>query len=274
MTEINRAGQNNSLGHIDTPQGHFRSQIDALTDAVRQLGGKAEIAESGSIVNDPLTAPYQLYVNPYIGNDTFVTGDYATADDGTFEQKMRRISLQRLECGYTEARPFKTINRAVIEAAIITSRDYLNLPGNLCGDLVSINIAPGVHTVINDPGIAYTSADFPTWADGYEPSASDLAKFNAVDGGVILPRGVSLCSIDLRKCNLRPNFVPGQPGDSTPWMRRTITRTVARSSASPERASFTGLPSLTNSITRRPTTCSTRSRSQDGTGPTPSTKRF
>ena len=216
MTEINRAGQNNSLGHIDTPQGHFRSQIDALTDAVRQLGGKAEIAESGSIVNSPLNAPYQLYVNPYIGNDTFVTGDYATADDGTFEQKMRRISLQRLECGYTEARPFKTINRAVIEAAIITSRDYLNLPGNLCGDLVSINIAPGVHTVINDPGIAYTSADFPTWADGYEPSASDLAKFNAVDGGVILPRGVSLCSIDLRKCNLRPNFVPGQPGDSTP----------------------------------------------------------
>jgi len=216
VTEINRAGENNSLGHIDTSQGHFRSQIDALTDAVRQLGGNAEIKESGSVVNDPLNAPYQLYVNPYIGSDTFVTGDYATADDGTFEQKMRRISLQRLECGYTEARPFKTINRAVIEAAIITSRDYLNLPGNLCGDLVSINIAPGVHTIVNDPGIAYTSADFPTWSDGYEPTVSDLAKFNAVDGGVILPRGVSLCSIDLRKCNLRPNYVPGQPGDSLP----------------------------------------------------------
>ena len=65
----------------------------------------------------------------------------------------RSISLQRLECGYTEARPFKTINRAVIEAAIITSRSYLDITPAPCGDLVSIVLAPGVHTVYNGLGL-------------------------------------------------------------------------------------------------------------------------
>jgi len=122
VTKITRAGQTGSLGDIDVPQSGFRAQVDALTDAVRQLGGSAEIASGSTLVNDPLSAQYVLYVNPQIGNDTFVSGDYSTTDDGTQSQKLRRISLQRLECGYTEARPFKTVNRAVIEAAIITSR--------------------------------------------------------------------------------------------------------------------------------------------------------
>ena len=76
-----------------------------MSDALRQLGGKAQIKSGSTVVNSPLSAPYILYVNSYTGDDTFVTGDYATADDNTFEQKMRRISNQRLECGYTEACP-------------------------------------------------------------------------------------------------------------------------------------------------------------------------
>ena len=122
MAKINKGDAANSLGHIDTSQGKFRKeQINALTDAVEQLGGNPEIAPGASTINDPLSAPYILYVNSYTGSDKFVTGDYATADDNTFAAKMRRISNQRLECGYTEARPFKTISRAVIEAGIITS---------------------------------------------------------------------------------------------------------------------------------------------------------
>ena len=135
MSELNRAGQQNSLGHIDTTQGDFRRQIDALTDTVRQLGGKPYVGPGNG--SDPLTAPFILYVNSYTGSDKFVSGDYSSTDDGTFESKMRRISLQRLECGYTEARPFKSLSRAVIEAGIITSRDYLNLNPAPCGDLVS-----------------------------------------------------------------------------------------------------------------------------------------
>ena len=210
MAEINRAGQDQSLGHLDTTQGEFREQIDALTDAVRQLGGKAEIVRGNTVINDPLSAPYVLYVNSYTGKDTFVAGDYASADDGTFEAKMRRISLQRLECGYTEARPFKTINRAIIEAGIITSRDYLNLPGNICGDLVSIVVMPGMHTALNGTGLADNATNFPAYGNTKEFTDAELQSFNPENSaGIILPRGCSLVSLDLRKCNIRPDFVPG-----------------------------------------------------------------
>ena len=94
MTEINRAGEPGSLGHIDSTQSEFRSQINALTDTVRQLGGNPEVGLSGT-GSDPLSAPYVLYVDAYIGSDKFVSGDYNSADDGTFASKMRRISLQR-----------------------------------------------------------------------------------------------------------------------------------------------------------------------------------
>lgn len=205
MTEIIRGGQAGSPDDINVSQGDYRAQLAAITDAVRQLGGNPKIAPGGTTVNDPLSAPYVLYVNSYTGKDTFVAGDYASADDGSFEQKMKRISLQRLECGYTEARPFRTVNRAIIEAGIITSRDYLTL-GNICGDLISIVLAPGTHTVLNDTGAASTSA----WSDGDVPTDSDLIAFNPqAKGGLILPRGCSLVSLDLRKCILRPNFVPG-----------------------------------------------------------------
>ena len=202
MTEIRKAGEPNSLGDIDVPQGEFRSQIDALTDAVRQLGGNPTIDPGSTVVNDPLSAPYILYVNSYTGSDKFVAGDYATADDGSFDQKMKRISNQRLECGYTEARPFRTINRAVIEAGIITSRDYLNL-GNICGDLVTIVVMSGMHGALNGPG-----SNVSTWSDGYEPKESDLEAFNSDDGGIVLPRGCSLVSLDLRKTNIYPTYVP------------------------------------------------------------------
>ena len=72
MTKIVRGGQAGSLDHIDSSQGSFRTQIAALTDAVRQLGGNAEIGSG--VINDPLNAPYVLYVNPATGDDTFAGG--------------------------------------------------------------------------------------------------------------------------------------------------------------------------------------------------------
>ena len=217
MTELNRAGQAGSLGHIDTTQGDFRQQIDALNDQVRQLAGNP------TTPGDPLSSPYVLYVDPYIGSDTFVADDYTTTDEGTFESKMRRISLQRLECGYTPSRPFRTINRAIIEAGIITSRSYLNLTNPVpCGDLVSIVLAPGITTVLNDPG----EADTPVWTDGFTPDDADLIKFNPTNvGGLILPRGCSLISLDLRKTNLRPNYVPAPDEEEPDYSnRRAIFR--------------------------------------------------
>ena len=112
-------------------------------------------------------------------------------------------------CGYTEARPFKTINRAVIEAGIITSKNYWDAPNIEDYQLVSIILAPGVHTALNGAGNdTINDANFPDWTSGDEPTDAELTTFNPAEGGIILPRGVSLCSLDLRKCTIRPSFVP------------------------------------------------------------------
>ena len=106
---------------------------------------------------------------------------------------------------HREARPFRTINRAVIEAGIITSRDYLNLSPAPCGDLVTIVVASGQHIVDNTMGEATT----PAWDVTTEPTAAQLRAFNPSDtSGVIIPRGCSVISLDLRKTILRPEFVP------------------------------------------------------------------
>lgn len=198
MAKIVRGGQTGSLDHINSSQATFRAQISALTDAVRQLGGNAEIG-SGAVTNDPLNAPYVLYVNPYTGTDTFVGGNYSTSGSAT-----QRIELQRLECGYSEARPFKTINRAIIEAGIITAKSFYESPLTN-NDLVSIVLAPGVYTIYNGTGAASVSE----WAATKSPTTDELTEFNTnTTGGVILPRGVSLCGLDLRKTIFRPHSLP------------------------------------------------------------------
>lgn len=198
MAKIVRGGQSGSVDNLNSSQGTFRTQIATLADAVRQLGGNAEVAP-GAVINDPLSAPYVLYVNSYTGKDTFVGGSYSTSGSAT-----ERIELQRLECGYTEARPFRTVNRAIIEAGIITSKSYYQNPlAN--ADLVSIVLMPGVSVLLNGNG----DAAVPEWESGKAPGAGELQAFNpTTTGGILLPRGVSLCGMDLRKTIFRPDAVP------------------------------------------------------------------
>ena len=206
MTKIIRAGQPGALDHIQAAQAIFRRQIAALTDAVRQLGGNAEIGP-GAVINDPLSAPYVLWVNFYTGSDTFVSGSYSTSGSAT-----ERIELQRLECGYTPSRPFKTLNRAIIEAGIITAKSYYQAPlGN--NDLVSIVLMPGATTVLNGNGAALVLE----WENGKEPSDAELQAFNpAATGGIILPRGCSVVAMssDLRKTIIRPESVPASADEA------------------------------------------------------------
>ena len=198
MAKIVRGGQSGAADHINSSQATFRAQISAITDALRQMGGNPEIG-SGALVNDPLSAPYVLYVNPYTGKDTFVGGSYSTSGTAT-----ERIELQRLECGYSEARPFRTINRAIIEAGIITAKSFYTQPLTST-DLVSIMLAPGACTLLNGTGAASVTE----WASNKNPTDAELQQFNPqATGGILLPRGVSLCSLDLRKTIFRPDVVP------------------------------------------------------------------
>lgn len=212
MARLNFAGVSGALDNINATQAEFRAQIATLNDLMRQVTGNANVAAGSGEMVDPLTAPFTLYVNPYTGSDTFAAGSYNTyeappgsTDEEIIEAKLKRLDKQRLTCGFSPNRPFKTINRAVIEAAIITSKNWYTITDPKAHlDCVSIILAPGVHTVYNDPGTGTPT----TWVDGYEPTPEDLIKYNPAGGGVLLPRGCSLCGPDLRKCTFRPSWVP------------------------------------------------------------------
>ena len=212
MASLELAGAAGALDNINATQAEFRAQIATLNDLMRQVAGVANVAAGSAQQIDPLTAPFTLYVNPYTGQDTFAGGSYNTyeappgsTDAEIIEAKLKRLDQQRLTCGFSPQRPFKTINRAVIEAAIITSKNWYTITDPKAHlDCVSIILAPGVHTVYNDPG----SGTPITWVDGYEPTPEELIKYNPTNGGILLPRGCSLCGPDLRKCTFRPTYVP------------------------------------------------------------------
>ena len=134
--------------------------------------------------------------------------------------------------GNSLTRPFKTIQRALIEAARFS---YQTGQNNDKIDNTTILVYPGTHYIDNRPGFSienisgsavYKKRTGPsTWSvdtiDQFSAStnydildpANDLYKFNSVNGGVILPRGTSIIGLDLRKTKIRPLFVPDPEND-------------------------------------------------------------
>jgi hypothetical protein len=135
--------------------------------------------------------------------------------------------------GNSLTRPFKTIQRALIEAARFS---YQNGRNNDKIDRTTILVYPGTHYIDNRPGYSITSSGgnalykkrtgATTWTsttlDEFGPNTNydildtnnDLYKFNSINGGVILPRGTSIIGYDLRKTKIRPLYVPN-PEDTT-----------------------------------------------------------
>jgi hypothetical protein len=123
--------------------------------------------------------------------------------------------------GTSAARPFKTLQRALIEAARFS---YLPGPNNDKFGNTTILLYPGEHIIDNRPGwIPITGSTFlkrdgTTSSDFYEfdlqtnfdinADNNILYKFNSVHGGVMVPRGTSIVGYDLRKTKIRPKYVP------------------------------------------------------------------
>jgi len=129
--------------------------------------------------------------------------------------------------GNSLTRPFKTIQRALIEAARFSYQQGRN---NDRIDRTTILVYPGTHYIDNRPGVSveningtavYKRRTGPnTWTTdtiselseftNYDilDAGNELYKFNSVTGGVILPRGTSIIGLDLRKTKIRPLFVP------------------------------------------------------------------
>jgi len=134
--------------------------------------------------------------------------------------------------GNSQTRPFKTIQRALIEAARFS---YQTGKNNDKIDKTTILAYPGTHYIDNRPGFTVTNnggnAEFKQRKNaGYEVTSltqfttetnfdvldpnNELYKYNSTEGGAIMPRGTSIIGLDLRKTKLRPLYVPDPQNDA------------------------------------------------------------
>ncbi len=122
--------------------------------------------------------------------------------------------------GNTPLTPFKTINRALLEASRYS---YVIGEQNDSFNFCTILLYPAEHLVDNRPGLVIDDTGSGFLRNG---SASSLSQFdlntvldltdpnnqlyllNSVYGGVIIPRGTSIVAQDLRKTVVRPLYVP------------------------------------------------------------------
>ena len=123
--------------------------------------------------------------------------------------------------GNSLTRPFKTIQRALIEASRFSYQRGLD---NDRFGQTTILLYPGDHVVDNRPGWIPTGSSTFKLRNG--TTSSDLAQFdlstnfdlstennalyklNSINGGVIIPRGTSIVGLDLRKTKIRPKYIP------------------------------------------------------------------
>jgi hypothetical protein len=129
--------------------------------------------------------------------------------------------------GNSLTRPFKTIQRALIESARFSYQRGLN---NDRFGKTTILLYPGDHVVDNRPGFipdgsnnfrlrnGSTTDDLPpldlTSDLSLDSPTNELYKLNSIHGGVILPRGTSIVGLDLRKTKIRPKYVPDPENDN------------------------------------------------------------
>ena len=128
--------------------------------------------------------------------------------------------------GNSLTRPFRTVQRALIEASRFSYQRGFN---NDRFNKTTILLYPGDHTIDNRPGwipdgasnfrlrSGETSADLTAFDldTNFDLTAANnaLYKFNSIHGGVIIPRGTSIVGMDLRKTRIRPSYVPNPAND-------------------------------------------------------------
>ena len=136
--------------------------------------------------------------------------------------------------GNSLAQPFKTLQRALLEAARFS---YQLGNNNDIVEKTTILLMPGEHVVDNRPGyIVYNDGGAKTkplsgspitaaadtlsltLTSNFDLTQSDniLYKFNSVNGGIVVPRGTSVVGLDLRKTKIRPKYVPNPTDSNVP----------------------------------------------------------
>jgi len=112
--------------------------------------------------------------------------------------------------------PFVTINRAVIEVTkqIIIDRATGVSTGN---NRYLIVLAPGRHCVVNAPGVTPANFSYDLSLQTTQVTQDVLSSFNPAEvGSLVIPRGVSIIGMDLKKCEIHPTYVPTYTHPSFP----------------------------------------------------------
>ena len=131
--------------------------------------------------------------------------------------------------GNSLTRPFKTIQRALLESARFSYQTGFN---NDRFDRTTIMLYPGQHLIDNRPGLSIKEDPNTNTVQYYDQNGQPISagaanveltnssifdlgnasnvlqKFNSVDGGIIIPKGTSIVGMDLRKTKIRPLYVP------------------------------------------------------------------
>ena len=135
--------------------------------------------------------------------------------------------------GNSQTAPFKTVQRALIEAARFS---YIQGNNNDITEKTTILLMPGEHIIDNRPGfrikksgnnaqilnqsgsVVSTDSISLNLESDFDLNNKDnlLHKFNSVEGGVIVPRGTSIVGLDLRKTKIIPKYVPNPTDSSVP----------------------------------------------------------
>ena len=150
------------------------------------------------------------FIKNYEGRILYVNSNDLDATDSVTNQ------------GNSLTKPFKTIQRALIEAARFS---FVVGDNNDYNARTTILVFPGEHVIDNRPGYGIRKTGTAT-AEAVAPNgnvtspAADeftltlesnfdltqedniLYKFNSVNGGVVIPRGTSLVGLDLRKTKI------------------------------------------------------------------------
>jgi hypothetical protein len=156
------------------------------------------------------------FIKNYEGRILYVNSNDLDATDSITNQ------------GNSLTKPFKTIQRALIEASRFS---FVIGEENDYNGRTTILVFPGEHIIDNRPGFGIrktgtstASAVAPngdvtspasskftlTLESNFDLSQEDnvLYKFNSIYGGAIIPRGTSIVGLDLRKTKIRPKYVP------------------------------------------------------------------
>lgn len=142
---------------------------------------------------------WKAIASPYLGGSeivVFAAPDFLAASDSPLNNG--------------QSLPFQTLNRAILEIAKLKVLNYLtNGSRASSSQKYVIQYAPSLLAVYNNPGPSV--GDFTAVVAEQEDlniPISDLTQFNTAEGGVIVPGNVAIKGMELKKCDMKPSYVP------------------------------------------------------------------